>query len=127
MPSGIAELSGTPGIVEFVILGTTADGVLFQPTGWSVGLCNMLATVGSDGRMVYSSYARPIIVEGISAVVVRASLQKVDPAAFELVKRFVSENRLKVRAGRGGRDAEATGPHPVLGMERRRTGPSGWQ
>lgn len=124
MSLGIAELSS--GIAEFVILGKTTEGELFQPSSWAVGLCNMLATVGSDGRMVYSSYARPIMVEGVPAIVVRVSLKRVDPAAFEIVKRFVADHRLKVRAGRGSRDAEATGPHPVLGMERRKLGPAGW-
>lgn len=123
MLAGIANLSE---VAELVILGTTTDGQLFQPSDWSVGLCNMLATVGSDGRLIYSSYARPITVEGIPAVVVRTSLLKVDPTAFELLERFVAGNNLKVRAGRGRRTADATGPHPTMGMERRKTEFNGW-
>jgi len=53
-------------------------------------------------------------------------LQHVDPKAFEMVKQFVAENHLKVRSGRGSRDAEATGPHPVLGIERRDFSKKGW-
>lgn len=114
------------GVAEFVVQGITTEGELFQPSSWAVGLCNMLGTVGQDGRMLYSSYARPIMADGVMSVVVRVSLQKVDPAAFEMLKQFVADNRLKVRSGRGSRDAEATGPHPVLGMERRKLEPSGW-
>jgi hypothetical protein len=114
------------GVAEFVIQGVTTEGKLFQPGSWAVGLCNMMATVGGDGRILYSSYARPVMVDGVPAVVVRASLQKVDPVAFAMVQNFIAENCLKVRAGRGSRDAESTGPHPVLGMERRKSQPEGW-
>jgi len=121
---GIEDLSG---VAEFVVLGVATDGEVFQPTSWAEGLCNMLATMGSDGRSNSSSYARPIKVEGVAAIVVRSSLKKVDPAAFETITRFVADNHLKVRAGRGSMDAEGTGPHPVYGAERRRQGQGGWQ
>lgn len=116
------------GVSEFVIQGITDNGELFQQADWATSLCNMLATTGSDGRMVYSSYARPIMADGVPCVVVSVSLQHVDPKAFEMIKHFVAEHRLKVRSGRGGRDAEggATGPHPVLGVERRKPEAQGW-
>ncbi len=114
------------GVSEFVIQGITENGELFQQADWSSNLCNMLGTTGGDGRMVYSSYARPIIADGVHCVVVRASLQRVDPKAFEIVRQFVIEHHLKVRSGRGARDAEATGPHPVLGVERRDPKRQGW-
>lgn len=114
------------GVSEFVIQGITVRGELFLQPDWASNLCNMLGTVGSDGRMLYSSYARPIMAEGVPCVVVRASLQHVDPKAFEMVRKFVVEHNLKVRSGRGGHDAEATGPHPVLGVERRDPKRNGW-
>jgi len=113
-------------VSEFVIQGITEEGQLFQQPDWATSLCNMLGTAGADGRMIYSSYVRPLMVDGVAAVVVRVSLQHVDPKAFEMVKQFVAEHRLKVRSGRGSRDAEATGPHPVLGVERRDTAKKGW-
>jgi len=123
----ILRVEDLSGIAEFLILGVTTDGEVFQPTSWAAGLCNMLATVGSDGRSNSSLYARPIMVEGVAAIVVRSSLKKVDPAAFETITHFVADNHLKIRAGRGSMDAEGTGPHPVYGAERRRQGPGGWQ
>jgi len=116
------------GVSEFVIQGITDKGELFQQGDWATSLCNMLGTAGSDGRMVYSSYARPIMADGVHCVVVRTSLQHADPKAFEMIKHFVAEHHLKVRSGRGGRDAEGsvTGPHPVLGVERRKSEPQGW-
>lgn len=114
------------GVAEFVIQGITTEGELLQYPDWATSLCNMLATVGTDGRIVYSSYARPIMIDGVSCVVVRSSLAQVDPSAFEILKHFVTEHHLKVRSGRGSLDAEATGPHPVLGMERRKPERQGW-
>lgn len=113
-------------VSEFVIQGITETGELFQQPDWATNLCNMLGTVGSDGRMIYSSYARLVMIGGVPSVVVRVSLQHVDAKAFEMVKQFVAENHLKVRSGRGSRDAEATGPHPVLGVERRDPTRNGW-
>ncbi len=116
------------GVAEFVIQGITVEGALFEPYDWAQSLCNMLGTVAPDRRLIYSSYARPAMVDGVSSVVVRVSLEHADPAAFVMLKHFVAEHRLKVRSGRGSRDAdgEATGPHPVLGMERRKLGQNGW-
>ncbi|MDD4910753.1 MAG: DUF3579 domain-containing protein [Sideroxydans sp.] len=114
------------GVSEFVIQGITENGGLFQQEGWAISLCNMLGTVGPDGRMLYSAYARPVMINGVSSVVIRNSLQRVDPKAFEMVKQFVAENQLKVRSGRGSRDAEVTGVHPVIGQERRSLESKGW-
>lgn len=114
------------GISEFVIQGITEDGALFDQTGWAANLCNMHGSAGSDGRMIYSSFVRPLMVNGVPAVVVQNELQHVDPKAFEMIKQFVAEHQLKVRSGRGSRDAEATGVHPVIGQERRKPEPKGW-
>jgi hypothetical protein len=115
-----------PEVAEFVIQGITVDGDVFQSPDWSVQLCNMLGTTGSDGRLLYSSYIRPVMIEGVASVVVRNSLKLVDEKAFQLIKQFVADNGLQVRAGRGSRDAEETGLHPVIGQERRVPKNNGW-
>lgn len=104
---------------EFVIQGITVEGDIFQPADWAERLCDLLARTGADGRKTYSSYVRPVVTEGIKSVVVRVALQSADPEAFDMIRRYIAENRLMVRSGRGSRDAEATGPHPVIGKERR--------
>gem|GEM_PF-584243 len=113
-------------VSEFVIQGITEGGHLFQQSDWATNLCNMMGSAGQDGRMLYSPYARPVMIAGVAAVVIRVSWQHIDPKAFEMVKQFVTENHLKVRSGRGSRDAEVTGPHPVLGVERRDGAKEGW-
>jgi hypothetical protein len=86
----------------------------------------MLATTGKDGRIVYSSYVRPMMIQGIPSVVVRFSLETADPQGFELVRQFVASNELKVRAGRNRIEAGATGIFPTLTMERRQPQNNGW-
>lgn len=86
----------------------------------------MLSTTDKDGRIVYSSYVRPMVIQGIPSVVVRISLEVVDPHAFELVRQFVAGNQLTVRAGRHRTDAGATGIFPTISMERRSLKNNGW-
>jgi hypothetical protein len=59
------------------------------------------------------------VINGVVSVVVRESLETVDPKAFAAIKQFVTEHRLQVRAGRGSRDSEVTGAYPVFDPERR--------
>jgi len=114
------------GVAEFVIHGITVDGEVFQPQDWAQQLCNKLGTTATDGRPRYSSYVRPVMVDGMVCVVVRVSLETVDEKAFLMIKQFVAENRLQVRAGRGSRDAEVTGKHPVFDPERRSPKNNNW-
>lgn len=115
-----------PELAEFVIQGVTQDGQTFRPANWGERLSDMLGTAGKDGRIVYSSYVRPIVIQGIPAVVVRFSLEQADPHAFELIKQFVMSNHLAVRAGRNRSDVGATGIFPTISMERRHPPKNGW-
>jgi len=115
-----------PELAEFVIQGVTKQGHTFRPSNWGERLSDMLATTGKDGRIVYSSYVRPIMIQGVPSVVVRFSLEKADPHAFELIREFVVNNHLTVRAGRNRMDAGATGIFPTLSMERRHQQKTGW-
>jgi hypothetical protein len=104
---------------EWVILGLTLDGRTFAVPDWAERLCDSLARSGEDGRKIYSSYIRPVISDGVKCAVVRASLQGADAQAFDMLKRYVAENHLKVRSGRNSRGTEAARSLPVMGKERR--------
>jgi len=114
-------------VAEFVIQGVTVEGIPLQPAGWAERLCDSLARSGADGRKIHPSYVCPLVIDGIKSVVVRATLRKDNAEAFELIKRYVTENRLLIRAGRGGGDyIESTGTHPVFGKERRDPNGDNW-
>lgn len=120
------DIERSPDLAEFVIQGVTKGGEVFRPSNWGERLSDMLSTTAKDGRIVYSSYVRPMVIQGLHAVVVRFSLEKVDPHAFELVRQFVVGNKLAVRAGRNRADAGATGIFPTISMERRSPQNNGW-
>jgi len=122
----LANIKHSPDLAEFVIQGIDKEGVTFRPSNWNERLSDMLATTGKDGRTVYSSYVHPATIQGVSSVVVRFSLESVDPKGFEQVRQFVVSNQLQVRAGRNRSDAGATGLYPTLGMERRDPKQNGW-
>ncbi len=113
------KIDRSPDLAEFVIQGISKDGKVFRPSNWWERLSDMLSTTGKDGRTVYSSYLHPMMIQGVPSVVVRFSLEKADPSAFELVRQFVLSNSLTVRAGRKRADAGATGLFPTISMERR--------
>jgi hypothetical protein len=116
----------SPDLAEFVIQGITKDGDVFRPSNWGERLGDMLSTTDKNGRIVYSSYLRPMVIKGIPSVVVRFSLETVDPHAFELVRQFAVANHLTVRAGRSRMEAGATGIFPTISMERRSEKNNGW-
>jgi hypothetical protein len=116
----------SPDIVEFVIQGISKDGKAFRPSNWWERLSDMLSTTGKDGRIFYSSYVRPTVIQDVPSVVVRTSLKKADPHAFEMIKQFVTTNHLTVRTGRSRKEAGATGLFPTISMERRSHENNGW-
>ena len=111
-------------VAEFVVQGITVEGDVFQPPDWAERLCVTLP--GAGGGKACSGFVRPMMIGGVNCLVVRTALQKDNARAFELIKRFIAENRLVVRSGRGSRDAESTGPRPVIGKERRDPSRNNW-
>ena len=113
-------------VAEFVVQGITVERDVFQPPDWAERLCDRLTRTGASGVNIYPDYVRPIITGGVNSLVVRTSLQKDNAQAFDLIKQFIAEHRLVVRSGRGSRDAENTGPLPVIGKERRDSSRNNW-
>jgi hypothetical protein len=117
MPSDAAEI---------VIYGKTVEGEVFQPPDWAERLCESLALKRADGRKTFSSYVRPMMIEGVNSMVVRAALRKDDTEAFEQARQYIVANRLMVRAGRGGAYVTTTGAFPALGHDRRDPNRNNW-
>jgi hypothetical protein len=96
---------------EWVILGVTVTGEVFDVPDWPERLCGMLATQVQGNRLRYSDYLRPAHINGLAAVVMSRRLEQDSPASFAIVKQFVVENRLDTRSDRIG---ESTSAYPVL-------------
>ena len=110
---------------EWVILGVTKDGRIFDVPNWTDHLCGLLAKQTSDNRLGYSRYLQPVMIDGLPAVVMQLSLERDEKHVFDAIKRFVEENHLKTRSGRERREGESSGLHPVLNNERRDAGRNG--
>jgi Protein of unknown function (DUF3579) len=112
------------GLAEFVVQGITTEKNVFQPEDWAEQLLDKLA---SDRPAVrYASYLRAEVIKGVKSLVVRSALKEVDPGAFNLLRQFVADNHLMVRAGRGVIDAEGTGPQRAIDQERRDPKRNAW-
>lgn len=104
---------------EWVILGITVDGGVFEYPDWAERLCGMLLEQSDSNRLSYSDYLHPMHIDGLPAVVVNVKLEQAAPEIFRLVRKFAEENNLKVRSGRTAVQMAASAKHPVLGVERR--------
>lgn len=104
---------------EWVLLGITSDGQVFDCEDWTEQLCGMLAEKSGSNRLSYSDYLHPVYIDSLPAVVLEAALEEVDAVSFRIVRKFAVDNRLKVRSGRTAEKLSATAKHPVLGIERR--------
>src|ERR1051326_4799196 len=91
---------GAAAIVEFVIVGTTADGKPFRPSDWAERLCGVMSAFGGDHRMQYSPYVHPVTAAGIRRVGGDVRLAGVEPMAYRFLLSFAKDNELKVRDGR---------------------------
>lgn len=102
---------------EWVTLGITVEGEVFDYPDWVERLCGMLVAQSGSNRLSHSDYLYPTQIDGLPAVVLNADLEQVDAAAYNLVRQFARENNLKVRSGRAS--ASESGKHPALNIDRR--------
>lgn len=96
---------------EWVILGVTDTGEIFDVPDWPERLCGMLSTRLQNKRVSYSDYLQPAHIDGFTAVVMSRRLEQDNPASFAIVKKFVAENQLHTRFGRTN---SSTGDYPAL-------------
>ena len=113
-------------VAELVVQGITLEGETFEPADWAERLRDSLSSMGLAKNQNYSSYVRPVLSEGIKCLVVRTSLEAASIQAFKLIKQYIADNRLMVRAGRGSRDSEGAAHILPAGKERRDPSRNQW-
>ena len=106
-------------VAEFVVQGITVEGEIFEPSDWPARLFASLPETGPGGKKDYTQFIKPDVIDGDSSLVVRIALKDAHPQAFAIIKKFITENGLMVRSGRGARDAEQTGKYLAYGKDRR--------
>ncbi|MDO8413973.1 MAG: DUF3579 domain-containing protein [Gallionellaceae bacterium] len=110
---------------EFVIQGITLEGEVFQPVDWAERLCATLPPA-PDQRVDYSSFVRPMMIGGVKSLIVRIALKEANTPAFNLIKQYIADHHLLVRAGRGSRDADPDRAKPPVAHERRDPNRNNW-
>ena len=113
-------------VAEFVVQGKTLEGKTFEPADWAEQLRNSLSGMGSEKNLDYSAYVRPVMSEGIKCLIVRVSLEKSNKQAFKLIKQYIADHHLMVRAGRGSRDSDETVKTLPVGKDRRDPNRNQW-
>ena len=87
---------------EFFILGVTSNGKQFRPSDWAERLCGVMSCFdaanarGRNAHLQFSRFVRPIVLNGMKAVVVNAALRQFEPMAFHFVVEFAKDNDLQV-------------------------------
>lgn len=86
---------------EIFILGLTQSGKKFRPSDWAERLCGVLSQYRPPGKsahkhLVYSPYAKPILLNGVKCVVVDQRLHNLEPMAMNFVMNFARDNDLQV-------------------------------
>lgn len=101
---------------EWIVLGVTESGELFDVPGWAERLCDLALTEGGMALEEGREFLHPLHINGRQAVLVETALQQHAPQVFERVRTFVDDNHLKTRSGRTG---SVTSAYPVITEERR--------
>ncbi len=86
---------------EIVIQGLTSAGKKFRPSDWAERLSGVLSTFGTDHRMSYSPYVKPMTIDGVKCVVVDKRIQEARPRVYSFLLNFARENDLKIIDGAG--------------------------
>lgn len=104
---------------DFVVQGRTMEGLVFQPQNWAEQLCAEIAQTREGRGAASLAFVHPVAIDGISSLVVLEALKETDAQAFDMIRQFIVDHHLMVRAGRGGAYIETTGAFPVIGRDRR--------
>ena len=100
---------------DVIIKGLTKAGKPFRPSDWAERLSSVLSTFGSDNRMSYSPYVRPVTLDGVKCVLVSKALEQVEPRAFRFLIGFAQDNDLQLEEGAQVPTQGAQNPAAVSG------------
>jgi hypothetical protein len=81
---------------EIIIEGMTHEGKVFRPSDWAERLCGILASFGSDQKLAYHEYVRPMMLGDVRCVAIDRKLEKIHPSVFEYLMSFAKDNHLQV-------------------------------
>ena len=81
---------------HIIIEGLTREGKPFRPSDWVDRTCSSYATFGSNKKLVYSPFLKPVLVNGVRCLEVSMQLKITKPEGFEQLIEFANENNLNI-------------------------------
>ena len=101
--------------VDAVIWGITKGGRPFRPSDWAERLAGVTSAFGRDQKVTYSPHVRPVIVNGVRAVIVGHDLASLEPRLWQFLLHFATDNDLEVShvAGAMGSSQSLEPPRPA--------------
>lgn len=85
---------------RIIIESVREDGRVFRPNDWIERMSALLATFGPDHRLHYADSVQPCMIQGEKCLVVERGLAQRNPAAYEFILKFASDNALRIQEDR---------------------------
>ncbi|MEW6353151.1 MAG: DUF3579 domain-containing protein [Pseudomonadota bacterium] len=85
---------------DLVVESIRQNGKPFRPSDWIERISSQLASYGPDHRLRYSDSVQPCVIEGVKCLCVKKSLQEENPAAYQFILKFATDNQLRIQEDR---------------------------
>jgi Protein of unknown function (DUF3579) len=96
MNSQHAENTSNKNMQHIIIEGLTREGKPFRPSDWVDRTCSTYARFGTDKKLIYSPFLKPIVKNGTRSLEVNLQLKTNNPEGFEQLIQFANENNLNI-------------------------------
>ncbi len=90
----------TEQIDALIVESVREDGRVFRPSDWAERISSQLASYGRDHRLHYSDLVQPCLIQGVNCLVIKKTLQEENPAAYQFILKFATDNQLRVQEDR---------------------------
>lgn len=81
---------------KIIIRGVTQDGRRFRPSDWAQRLSTAVGSIGPGRRVMFHPKVTMALIEGISCVVVDATLEGEEPQLYDFLIKFGEHNNLQI-------------------------------
>ncbi len=85
---------------DFIVESVREDGRPFRPSDWVERISTQLAGYGTDHRLHYANSVHPCTIEGAKCLCVKKSLKHENPAAYQFILKFATDNQLRIHEDR---------------------------
>jgi Protein of unknown function (DUF3579) len=96
MNAKATETAASKADQHIIIEGLTREGKPFRPSDWVDRTCSTYARFGTNKKLVYSPYLKPVVKNGTRSLEVNLKLKTSNPEGFDQLIQFANENNLNI-------------------------------